>query len=133
MVNYNKQKFHKTVNLGFSLFETIVALIILSTTMVAIFGALRASANASHHSRMQTQAVLLAETLMTETKLSEPTSYKSDDGHNERFTWKIQVSPTGVEGLGSVNILVAWKEQQREQVFELNSFVQMKTFNQSGQ
>ena len=116
---------------AFTMVEIIVALTILSVTMVAVFGSMRMCATASHHTRMLTKSVLLAESLLAETMLSENTTYETREGREDLYQWKIQIAPTPVENLGAVHVQVQWQEQQRLQQCELFSLVQMKSFTES--
>lgn len=113
---------------GFTMMEVVVALVILSTTVIAVFGAMQTCARAAHHTRMLTQSVLLAESLLVETKLSENTAFETKEGHEDRYDWQVQIVPTPVESLGAIRVCVKWREQQRPQQYELFSLVQMKSF-----
>jgi len=115
---------------GFTMMEVVVALVILSTTIIAVFGAMRTCATAAHHTRMLTQSVLLAESLLVETRLSENTAFETREGQEDRYNWKVQIVPTPVESLGAINVCVGWQEQQRQQQYELFSLVQMKSFTE---
>jgi len=113
---------------GFTMMEIIVALVILSTTVIAVFGAMQTCARAAQHTRMLTQSVLLAESLLVETRLSENTTFETREGHEDRYDWQVQIVPTPVESLGAICVCVKWREQQRLQQYELISLVQMKSF-----
>jgi Tfp pilus assembly protein PilE len=115
---------------AFTMVEIVVALAILSITMVAVFGSMRTCAVAAHHTRMLTKSVLLAESLLAETMLSENTVYETREGRKDLYQWKVQIAPTPVENLGAVHVQVQWLEQQRSQQYELFSLVQMKTFTE---
>jgi hypothetical protein len=106
--------------------EVVVALAILGTAIVAIFGALRACSTAAHHTRMLTRAVLLAEALLTEVRLSENAAFETKEGQEDLYRWKVQIVPTPIEGLGAIQVQVKWQEQQRQQQYDLLSLVQMK-------
>jgi hypothetical protein len=110
--------------------EIIVALTILSVTIVAVFGSMRMCATAAHHTRMLTESVLLAESLLAETKVSQNAVYETREGQKDLYQWKVQVAPTPVENLGAIHVQVQWLEQQRPQQYELFSLVQMKTFTE---
>jgi hypothetical protein len=110
--------------------EIVVALAILSVTIVAVFGSMRTCAIASHHTRMLTKSVLLAEKLLAETMMSENTIYETREGREDLYQWKVQIAPTPVESLGAVHVQVQWLEQQRLQEYELFSLVQMKSFTE---
>ena len=115
---------------AFTMVEIIVALTILSVTMVAVFGSMRMCATAAHHTRMLTKSVLLAENLLAETMLTGNTTYETREGRKDLYQWKVQIAPTPVENLGAVHVQVQWLEQQRPQKYELFSLVQMKTFTE---
>lgn len=113
---------------GFTMVEVIVSLGILGVSLVAIFGAMQISARASHHSRMLSRSVLLAESLLAETRirmLPKPV-YETRSGNNGSYSWEVRVTRTTVEQLGAVRVQVNWQEQQREQEYELLSLVNMK-------
>lgn len=113
---------------AFSLLESIVALVVLGVTMVAIFTTMRTASNAAHHARMQTKAVLLAEKLLVNSKLSDQTVYETTTGEEELFAWKSQLIPTPIEGLAKITITIIWNEQQIKRDFKLISFLKMKSF-----
>jgi prepilin-type N-terminal cleavage/methylation domain-containing protein len=115
---------------GFTMVEVVVALAILGTTIVAVFGAMQTCSMAAYHSRMLTGSVLLAEKLMVEARLSGNTAFETNEGTAEPYRWKVQVAPTPVENLGAIRVQVKWLEQQREQQYELFSLVRMKSITQ---
>ena len=115
---------------GFSVIEVIVAMAVLGVSTIAVFGALRTVSRAAYHTRMQTKAVLLAESLLAESRLSNDASYTTNQGTQGLYTWQVSIAPTSVEGLGKIMVTINWKEQQREQDYQLVSFMQMKTFGQ---
>ena len=65
----------KNKKIGFTLLEVVVALAVLSTSFLAIFASLRTCSTAAHHGRLLTQAVLLAETKMTESLIADKAAY----------------------------------------------------------
>ena len=115
---------------GFSIIEVIVAMTILGVSMMAIFGAMKMASRGAYHARMQTKAVLLAESLLADARLTSNSSYATSEGTNDRFTWEVRIGPTPVEGLGVIKVAISWTEQQRDQKYELTSFMQMKSFGQ---
>ena len=115
---------------AFTMVEVIVALAILSTTIVAIFGAMRTCSDASHHTRMLTRSVLLAESLLVEATLPQEKAYETRKGLAEPFQWKVRIAPTPVEELGAIHVQVNWLEQHREQQYDLFSLIRMKSLTQ---
>lgn len=108
--------------------EVVVAIALLGITMIAVFGAMRTCSRASHHARMLTKSVLLAETLVCETVQSRHVAFETKQGQESPYRWKVRIVPTPVENLGAVHVQVTWREQQREQQYELLSLVHMKSF-----
>lgn len=114
---------------GFTMVEVLVAVAILGTTTIAVFGAMRTCVRAAHHTRMLTRSVLLAESLLTEVMLSDRRSFETTQGKKELYDWQVQIAQTPIENLGAVHVKVTWKEQGRLQNYDLFSLVQMKTFS----
>ena len=110
--------------------EIVVALALLSVTVIAVFGALRMCARAARHARMLTKSVMLAESLLTEVKISGDAVYETTQGQDGSYNWKVQVAPTPVESLGAIVVQVQWQEQQRPQQYELFSLIQMESFTE---
>ena len=106
--------------------EVLVALTILATTLTAIFAAMRTCSTASHHTRMLTRAVFLAESLMTQSRLSQDISFKTTQGKQDPFGWLVQIAPTPVENLGAIHVQVKWHEQNRKQYYDLVSLTHIK-------
>ena len=103
--------------------EIIVALAILSTSMLAVFGVMRTCSAAAHHTRMLTKSVLLAESLLTEAKLNKNITFQTTQGRQDPYSWQIQIAPTPLENLTAICVQVKWTEQQRQQKYELVSLI----------
>ena len=95
--------------------------------MMAVFGTLNACATAAHHARMLNRAVLLAESRLVETRLTEIGAYDTQAGKQDRFDWQVEILPTPIEGLGAIRVRVTWREQERPQHYEFRSLVRMQT------
>ena len=113
-------------NPGFTLVEVIVSLCILGFSMVAVFATLNTCAIAAHHTRMLTQAVLLAESRLVETRISDIRAYDTQTGQQDPFSWQVKILPTPIEGLGAIRVRVTWREQERPRHYELRSLVRMQ-------
>ena len=111
---------------GFTMVEIIATLAILSTSLLAVFGAMRVCSMASYHARMLTQSVFLAESLLTETILNKNIAFETTQGQQNVYTWQVQTAPTPVENLGAICVRVEWQEQQRQQQYELYSLIYIK-------
>ncbi len=121
---------HGRTGRAFTMVEVIVALTLLGITILAVFGALRTCAGATHHARVLTRSVLLAERLLTETYLDHNRAFESRDGTEGIYQWRVRVVPTPVESLGAVHVRVKWPEQQRQQQYDLFSLVHMQSFGE---
>lgn len=102
-----------------------MALAILGITLIAVFGAMRTCAGASHHARCVTRSVLLAETLLSDARNSETLAFETREGHEGLYRWQVRIASTPVENLGAVHVEVMWQEQQRQQKYELFSLIRM--------
>jgi type II secretory pathway pseudopilin PulG len=118
--------------MGFTMVEIIVALTILSTSLIALFGTLQICTTAVHHTRMLTNSVLLAEKLFTETKLNQNLAFETRQGRHDIYQWKVQTVPTPIEYLGAVSVQVKWKEQKRQQQYELISLIYIQPVFEGG-
>lgn len=108
---------------AFTMVEIIVALAILSTSVLAVFGVLRISLMANNNSQMLTKSALLAESLMSQTMLNKTVTYQTTQGKDEFFNWQIQVTPTDMDNLAAIAVKIQWIEQQKPQEFNLYSCV----------
>ncbi len=120
----------ETAGYAFTIVEVVVALTILGITIMAVFGVLRACSQATHHARMLTGSVLLAERLLTEIRLDENLAFETRNGGDGLYQWRVRVAPTPIEGLGAMHVQVTWPEQQRRQQYDLFSLTYMPSFEQ---
>jgi general secretion pathway protein I len=119
---------HRGMPGSFTLVEVIVALTLLGIALLAVFGALRTCVQATHHARMLTGSVLVAERLLAEVRLDRQRAFATREGRTDLYRWRVRVAPTPVESLGAVYIQVTWPEQQRPQQYDLFSLVSMQSF-----
>ena len=108
---------------GFTMVEIIVAMAILSTSMLAVFGTLRMCTSANGTSQRLTESVLLAEKLLAETTLNDKITYRTTKGSQGLFSWQIQTAATGMDNLAAVCITVEWLDQQKPQQYQLYSLM----------
>ena len=113
---------------GFSILESIIALTIMSVSFVAIFSTIRSAASAIHYKNIETQALILAETNLSETKLGKLTNFQTTSGKSGRFTWQVEILTTDIETLGLIKSQVVWLEKNTENKVSLKTFVQMQNF-----
>lgn len=112
--------------MAFTMVEVIVALAIMGTTIIAVFGALSACSKGAYHARMLTESTLLAENLLIQAVLQENIAMQTTDGRNDTFSWKVRILPTPIESLAAVHVAVQWKEQNRPQQYDLVSLLHIK-------
>ncbi len=124
---YNRHRCYGIKPGGFTMIEIIVALAILSTSMLAVFGTLRACSAASNASQRLTESVLLAEKLLAEITLNNKITYQTTSGNSGIFTWQIQTSPTELDNLAAVRIQIQWVNQQKPQEYRLCSLMHIPT------
>ena len=108
---------------GFTMIEVIVAMAILSTSMLAVFGTLRMCATANATSQGLTESVLLAEKLLAQTMLENNVTYQITSGNKDRFSWQIQTAPTKMHNLAAVSVKIQWRNQQKPQEYQLHSLM----------
>ena len=115
---------------GFTMAESIVALAVLSTALIALFGVLRQCAMAATQSRMLTKAVLLAESQLSEAKLDSNPSFGTTKGENDEFNWQTAIKQTDIDSLAAVEVTVSWIQQQQQKSYRLISMMKMKSFSE---
>ena len=120
---YNRHQYRRRETGGFTMVEIIVALAILSTSMLAVFGTLRMCTTANSSSQRLTESVLLAEKLLAETTLNNKTTYRTTKGNEGQFSWQIQTAPTEMDNLAAVSIQIQWLDQQKPQEYQLYSLI----------
>lgn len=113
---------------GLSILEALLALVIMSVSLSAIFTTIGTASSAIYHNNLKTQALLLAETKLSECKLGPLNSFDSFSGKSGRFIWKIEIIPTECEMLGIIKSEVSWVEKNNKNMACLKTFVQMQNF-----
>ena len=123
MWKLKNQRYNRHPLTAFTMVETIVALTILSISFLAVFTAMRTCSSAAGHTRMLTNAVLLAESLLSQAKLNDNIAFETRTGQKDRYNWQVQIAPTPIENLAAICIQVKWLQQQRQQKYELLSLI----------
>ncbi len=103
--------------------EIIVALTVLSISILAIFAALRTCSQAARYCEMLTKAQLLAETLLNETMLKQTIAYQTIKTQKGPFHCQVQITPTEIENLGAVCVQISWQEQKAGKNYQLYSLL----------
>jgi len=78
---------------GFTLFETMIALIVMSIAFVSLYEASGASIRAISGSWSHMKARVLAETMMAEQMSLQVTKPAVTRGTYEQFDWEVEVAP----------------------------------------
>jgi type II secretion system protein I len=117
---------------GFTLIEVIVAMAVMATSMLAIFGVLGMCAAADSRCKELTKAVLLAERLLAEKRLVETVyqntaAYQTKKGTDGRFDWQIETAPAGKDHLAAVSVEIRWRNQNKLQCYHLCSLIQIRS------
>lgn len=98
---------------GFTLLEVLVALMIISISLVAIAGEMISMLNAANTMRERTYASWIAHNKVTEMRLANvvpevSTSSGELDYANTEWAWRAVVSETGVDNLFRVDVTVSY-------------------------
>lgn len=84
---------------GFSLLETIIALVILATAMTTLFEAYGSGIRAISAGNRHGEARLLAQSLLSE--VTEPASAETRQGSTRGLSWTLRVKPASGDLAGS--------------------------------
>ncbi|MBL7106092.1 MAG: hypothetical protein ISS77_00605 [Phycisphaerae bacterium] len=106
---------------GFSMVEIIIAMTIMATSLLAVFGVLSMCIRASNSNTNIAGAAILAESLLNEKRLEKNISYETTKGKESKFNWQIQVSPTEIDNLVAVAVKISWLQNQIPKEYQLIS------------
>jgi len=98
---------------GFTLLEVMVALAIISTSLVVLLHSQNANITRSHYADSLATAAMLAQKIISEgdvNKLVDGSLEGSEESGNIIFRWEKIVSPSMVEGLKKISLRVSWGE-----------------------
>ena len=123
---------------GFTLMETLVAMMILSIALVVIFQQFSAALNAGHISESYTRAVWHAKEKMDELLLSETLSediQEGDFGDGYRYRYRIEQvesdSRLNLEGVANftITVWVSWEQGQNTKSLDISALTLVKSTN----
>jgi general secretion pathway protein I len=107
--------------------EVVVALSILAVTFVVLLGLRNRDILQHQEARSMTQATLLAQKKISEVEMGDFPSLGVVAGDfpepDNRFNWTQTVTPTPFEFARQVDIVVAWREGERQESVLLTTFV----------
>ena len=115
---------------GFTLLETLVAMMILSIALVIIFQQFSGALNAGHVSESYSRAVWHAREKMEQLLLQETLSPESREGEfGDGYRWRYRIEP--VEAYGPLNsevpasftitVRVAWQQGRRTKQLDIST------------
>ncbi len=125
----------KTCQNGFTLLETLVAMMILAIALGIILQQFSAALNAGHISESYTRAVWHAREKMDELLLNESLTEEAREGvFDDGYRWRYRVervstdSPLDREGLASftLTVWIHWKQGQKEKHLDISTLTIVK-------
>lgn len=93
---------------GFTLFETIAALTVLSVALVALFQGQNAGLRSARSATDYNKARLIAESLLAEATSGWRNKLKNESGRTETYDWSISVTPAN-EGWSAIDAKTGWR------------------------
>lgn len=120
-----------TASRGFTLLEVMIALAVVAIALVTLLGT--GSRSIDVHGRLQkiTQATLLAQQRMSEIEIQAAGGsglpLLEEEGvfeaPFEQFRWRVLYEDSPLPQLKIVTVTVAWGEERRNEMVDLNSFI----------
>jgi prepilin-type N-terminal cleavage/methylation domain-containing protein len=111
---------------GFSLVEVMVAILILAIALVGLTQGITTALASSKESELQTTAALFAagqiELLRAEKDLTDGTDNGDCGAGLSLYRWKQTVSPTDIDGLHDVDVVVE-NSQTGAEIYELKTLL----------
>lgn len=80
---------------GFTLVETLVAFVILSLSLMALFTAVSQAARGDWRARMEAKALRIGRSRIDEAGLTLPLRAGVEEGRESGFRWRLSIAPYG--------------------------------------
>jgi len=117
-------------NVGFTLLEVMIALLIIATSFVVLLHTRNQSVITADYAKRATVATLLASEKMSDIE-QEDFPDTGDDSSNfgddyPEYRWKTSVSDTAYENIREVKVEVLWDEGRSERSIGLVNYVRKK-------
>ena len=117
-------------NVGFTLLEVMIALLIIATSFVVLLHTRNQSVITADYAKRATVATLLASEKMSDIE-QEDFPDTGDDSSNfgddyPEYRWKTSVSDTAYENIREVKVEILWGEGNSERSIGLVNYVRKK-------
>jgi general secretion pathway protein I len=115
---------------GFTLLETLVAMMILSIALVIIFQQFSGALNAGHISESYSRAVMHAREKMDELLLQETLSPESREGEfGDGYRWQYRIAPADIDSpldpegpaFFSITVWVSWQQGRHTKQMDIST------------
>lgn len=108
---------HHNHNQGFTLLEVMVALTIVSITLIAVLGLTQRNILINEKLQQMTRATFLAKQKMAEIENSVQHTMDQNQGvfqdPNQNFRWRAVYTPTQISGIEQIDLSVLWGEEKK--------------------
>jgi len=111
---------------GFTLLEVMIALSIISISLVVLFHSQNSNITRSYLAGTMVKAALVCREIMTDTDIAGKVSEGTWEGEREMdgitYSWKKTVEPSVLEGLKKIVLEVNWDGNDKELPFILETY-----------
>jgi type II secretion system protein I len=111
---------------GFSLIETLTAVVIFSVAIVALIEGIARNSRVQAWLESQSRAMMIAQNIMEELEYAGQMVVGTDGGQfpeDPRFTWTSEVLETEYETLFEVRVTVLWMEGEAQRDYQLMTYM----------
>lgn len=102
---------------GFTLLEVMIALAIMTGTLLTVLGAFNHHLSLVGRDREETVALLLARGKLEELEMTPVETLTAQDGtftpDRPDIFWKLSLNPTAIPGLRQLTLLVQWDDKRK--------------------
>ena len=110
---------------GFTLLEVMVAIAIISISLILLLHAQNSNITRSYHSKCLTKAALLGQKILSQSDLSPPipgTWEGKEELDHMTFRWEKRIEPSMVESMRKITIQVSWGDTSSGNSFIIETF-----------